>query len=122
MQQLQANPTVYPVCTVWHQQSLTALSVKGIVYIRHVAAECKCHSFWSCYILQITDLCHLTDGTYKPKQVLKMEQFILKTLDFDLCMPGPIVFLDRFLQVNPCDKNQLVSIKSMWQQVSIKLI
>ncbi|XP_052211978.1 G2/mitotic-specific cyclin-B2-like [Dreissena polymorpha] len=60
---------------------------------------------------EITDLCRLTDDTYKPDQVLKMERYVLKKLEFNLNLPGPIVFLDRFLMVNACDKNDLI--KSM---------
>ncbi|XP_060590458.1 G2/mitotic-specific cyclin-B2-like [Ruditapes philippinarum] len=63
---------------------------------------------------EIADLCHLTDGTYQPSQVLKMEIYILKKVKFELNIPGPIIFLERFLLVNQCEKKTLVQSMSMY--------
>ncbi|XP_045187579.2 G2/mitotic-specific cyclin-B2-like [Mercenaria mercenaria] len=63
---------------------------------------------------EICDLCHLTDGTYEPSQVLKMERYILKKLNFDLNIPGPVIFLERFLLVNQCEKKMLIQSMSMY--------
>ncbi|XP_033733584.1 cyclin-A1-4-like [Pecten maximus] len=52
----------------------------------------------------ITSLCNLTDNTYEPHQVLDMEKFILKELKFDLNICEPIMFLDRFFEVEKEDK------------------
>ncbi|XP_071081411.1 uncharacterized protein [Haliotis cracherodii] len=52
---------------------------------------------------EIATLCHLTDNTYTEDEVITMEIMILKTLKFDLNIPGPIVFLDRFLQAEESD-------------------
>ncbi|OWF43518.1 G2/mitotic-specific cyclin-B2 [Mizuhopecten yessoensis] len=56
---------------------------------------------------EITSLCNLTDNTYEPQQVLDMEKFILKELKFDLNFCEPIMFLDRFLEVEKEDKEVL---------------
>ncbi|XP_060069033.1 G2/mitotic-specific cyclin-B-like [Ylistrum balloti] len=53
---------------------------------------------------EITSLCNLTDNTYEPQQVLDMEKFILKELKFDLNICEPIMFLERFLEVENEDK------------------
>ena len=39
-----------------------------------------------------------------------MERCILRLLKFNLNVPDPVVFLERFLLVCPCDLNHLVSI------------
>ncbi|XP_050390567.1 G2/mitotic-specific cyclin-B [Patella vulgata] len=49
---------------------------------------------------EITSLCSLTDGAYRPNEVLESEREILNRLRFDLNIPGPIVFLDRYLQID----------------------
>ena len=64
---------------------------------------------WSSLHTQISDLCHLTDNTYTRNEVLRMERCILRLLKFNLNVPDPVVFLERFLLVCPCDLNHLVS-------------
>ncbi|KAK3597812.1 hypothetical protein CHS0354_029372 [Potamilus streckersoni] len=49
---------------------------------------------------EIAELCFLTNHTYVPNQVLEMERWILKTLSFDLNIPDPTIYLDRFLQIH----------------------
>ncbi|ESO87303.1 hypothetical protein LOTGIDRAFT_183730, partial [Lottia gigantea] len=49
---------------------------------------------------EIPNLCQLTAGAYQPHEVLSMEKDVLNVLMFDLNVPGPIVFLDRYLQVD----------------------
>lgn len=63
---------------------------------------------------EIADLCHLTDGTYTPPQVLKMERFVLRKLEFNLNIPDPVVFVERFLLVNQCEKKVLIQSMSMY--------
>ncbi|KAL3873838.1 hypothetical protein ACJMK2_036923 [Sinanodonta woodiana] len=49
---------------------------------------------------EIAELCFLTNHTYLPNQVLEMERWILKTLSFNLNIPDPTIYLDRFLQIH----------------------
>ncbi|XP_067681013.1 uncharacterized protein [Haliotis asinina] len=52
---------------------------------------------------EISTLCHLTDNTYTEDEVITMEIRVLKTLKFDLNIPSPFAFLDRFLQAEEND-------------------
>ncbi|KAL4234811.1 hypothetical protein ACF0H5_006452 [Mactra antiquata] len=62
----------------------------------------------------ISDLIYLTDDTYTRDQVLKMERFILRKLDFNLNLPGPVTFLERFLMIDQCEKKDLIQSMSMY--------
>ncbi|KAL5004719.1 hypothetical protein ScPMuIL_018175 [Solemya velum] len=48
---------------------------------------------------EIDNLCHLTDYTYGPKQVLSMEKIILKEMAFNVNLPDSICYMDRFIHV-----------------------
>lgn len=63
------------------------------------------------YPPEVNEFVYITDNTYTRKQVLRMEQLILKVLTFDLCVPTTTVFLNGF----PCVGNQPPEIKFMAQ-------
>ncbi|XP_069118154.1 G2/mitotic-specific cyclin-B-like [Argopecten irradians] len=77
--------------------SLAVLQLLGITCIL-IAAK-----YVERYPPEIVQLCKLTDNTYEPNQVLDMEKFILKELRFDLNICEPIMFLDRFFEVEKSD-------------------
>lgn len=69
------------------------------------------------YPPDVGEFVYITDNTYTKKQVLRMEQLILKVLTFDLCVPTTSVFLNAYpiaddlpkdvkfmAQVNICDR------------------
>lgn len=45
------------------------------------------------YPPDVSEFVYITDDTYTKKQVLKMEQLILKVLGFDVSNPTTIIFL-----------------------------
>jgi len=50
---------------------------------------------------EIKDLVRLTDDTYSYDQVIRMELVVLKVMRFELHMPDPTVFVNRFLDIEP---------------------
>lgn len=48
------------------------------------------------YPPDVGEFVYITDSTYTKKQVLRMEQLILKVLTFDLCVPTTSVFLNAY--------------------------
>ncbi|XP_055309807.1 G2/mitotic-specific cyclin-A [Sitodiplosis mosellana] len=48
------------------------------------------------YPPDVGEFVYITDNTYTKKQVLRMEQLILKVLTFDLCVPTTSVFLNAY--------------------------
>lgn len=48
------------------------------------------------YPPDVSEFVYITDNTYTKKQVLRMEQLILKVLTFDLCVPTTSVFLNAY--------------------------
>lgn len=48
------------------------------------------------YPPDVGEFVYITDNTYTKKQVLRMEQLILKVLTFDLCVPTTTVFLNAY--------------------------
>lgn len=48
------------------------------------------------YPPDVGEFVYITDNTYTKKQVLRMEQLILKVLTFDLCVPTTSIFLNAF--------------------------
>lgn len=48
------------------------------------------------YPPDVADFVYITDDTYTKKQVLRMEQLILRALSFDVCAPTPHIFVNLF--------------------------
>ncbi|KAJ6731179.1 CYCLINS [Salix viminalis] len=58
----------------------------------------------------VEDLILISDKAYSRKEVLDMEKLMVKTLQFNLSIPTPYVFMRRFLKASQCDtKLELLS-------------
>ncbi|XP_052809179.1 uncharacterized protein LOC128237629 [Mya arenaria] len=86
----------------------------NVVQLVGITALLLAAKYYERFPPDIVDLCRLTDDTYVPDQVLKMERCMLRKLDFDLNMPGPIVFVERFLMVNDCENKHLIESMSVF--------
>ncbi|CAH9053878.1 unnamed protein product [Cuscuta europaea] len=51
----------------------------------------------------VDDFCYITDNTFNQKEVLKMEQEVLKSLKFELGNPTILSFLKKFIEVAQVD-------------------
>jgi len=60
--------------------------------------------FEEMYPPQIADLVHVTDKAYTRDDILKMEVSILTALDFKICSPTSMLFLERYQSVNGCNE------------------
>ncbi|KAI9127804.1 hypothetical protein K1719_000797 [Acacia pycnantha] len=52
----------------------------------------------------VEDFILITDKAYKREEVLNMEKLMMNTLQFNLCVPTPYVFMRRFLKAAQSDK------------------
>jgi len=53
---------------------------------------------------EISVLVYVTDKAYSRDDIIKMEVSILTALDFKICSPTPMHFLDRYQNLNGCDE------------------
>lgn len=51
------------------------------------------------YFPQIRDLIEITDNTYRRPKILKMEQKIIKALNFDFTYPTMLCFIQKYLEI-----------------------
>eukprot|EP00416_Gambierdiscus_australes_P028469 CAMPEP_0171083814 /NCGR_PEP_ID=MMETSP0766_2-20121228/17944_1 /TAXON_ID=439317 /ORGANISM="Gambierdiscus australes, Strain CAWD 149" /LENGTH=433 /DNA_ID=CAMNT_0011541271 /DNA_START=138 /DNA_END=1439 /DNA_ORIENTATION=- len=58
--------------------------------------------FEELYPPQINDFVYVTDKAYSKEEVMRMEVSILSVLDFRLCTPTSVQFLERYQAVNGC--------------------
>lgn len=56
------------------------------------------------YPPDVNEFVYITDHTYTKKQVLRMEQLILKVLTFDLFVPTTTMFVNLYATMNPQDE------------------
>lgn len=56
------------------------------------------------YIPELRDLTYICDGAYTEAKILRMEEKILKTLDYNVTVPTPYTFMVRFLKAAHADK------------------
>ena len=52
------------------------------------------------YAPEIRDFVYITDKAYTKEQILEMEYDLLRTLDFNLTVPSPYRFLERFTKLS----------------------
>ncbi|KAF5735893.1 G2/mitotic-specific cyclin-2-like isoform X1 [Tripterygium wilfordii] len=52
----------------------------------------------------VGDLIHISDKAYTREEVLEMEKLMLRTLQFNVSLPTPFVFMQRFLKAAESDK------------------
>lgn len=60
--------------------------------------------FEELYPPQIQDVVYVTDKAYTKDDVLRMEVSMLTVLDFKICRPTAVHFLDRYKVVNSCSE------------------
>jgi cyclin B len=58
--------------------------------------------FEEMYPPQISDFVYVTDKAYSKEDIVKMEVTMLTALDFKVCRPTPMTFLERYQNVNGC--------------------
>jgi cyclin B len=58
--------------------------------------------FEEMYVPQVKEFVHVTDKAYSEAEVMRMEVSILTVLDFQVCQPTAIHFLDRYQVINGC--------------------
>ena len=58
----------------------------------HIASKCEDVSY-----IGVEDLVVCADRVYKPEDVLVLEEQVLNTLDFRICVPTVIDFLNVFV-------------------------
>lgn len=51
------------------------------------------------YAPEVRDFVYITDKAYTKEEILKMEQSILYSLDFNITFPSSLRFLERFCKV-----------------------
>mmetsp|Transcript_22766 Transcript_22766/g.56420 ORF Transcript_22766/g.56420 Transcript_22766/m.56420 type:complete len:469 (+) Transcript_22766:274-1680(+) len=56
------------------------------------------------YVPELRDLTYICDGAYTEAKILRMEEKILKTLQYNVTVPTPHTFLIRFLKAAKADK------------------
>lgn len=56
------------------------------------------------YPPDVGEFVYITDDTYSKKQVLRMEQLVLKVLAFELSGPTSLVFVNLFAKASDCDQ------------------
>lgn len=59
------------------------------------------------YPPQTRDFVYITDKAYTRDEILQMEITMLNALEFQITVPSPVTFLDRFAKVNKCDEAHL---------------
>lgn len=65
------------------------------------------------YAPDVGEFVYITDDTYTKKQVLRMENLILRVLAFDLSVPTPLTFLmDYCISNNLSDKIKFLAMVS----------
>jgi len=60
--------------------------------------------FEEIYPPKISDLVYVTDKAYSKDDIIKMEVSILSCLDFKICSPTPMHFLERYQSINGCSE------------------
>nr|CAG4651888.1 EOG090X07KR [Triops cancriformis] len=87
---------------------LSHMSVlRGKLQLVGTAAMFIASKFEEIYPPELGEFVYITDDTYTKKQVLRMEHLILKVLTFDLSVPTPLYFLNRYCQVLKADRTTL---------------
>jgi len=83
------------------EQKATARRYLQLVGVTALLIAAK---FEEMYPPQISDLVYVTDKAYSRDDIIKMEVSILTALDFKICNPTPMHFLERYQTVNGCNE------------------
>lgn len=83
------------------EQKTTARKYLQLVGVSALLIAAK---FEEMYPPQIRDLVYVTDKAYSSDDIIKMEVSILTALDFKICSPTPMHFLQRYQSLNGCSE------------------
>ncbi|XP_037118222.1 cyclin-A2 [Syngnathus acus] len=98
------NETLY-LAVNYIDRFLSSMSVlRGKLQLVGTAAMLLASKFEEIYPPEVSEFVYITDDTYTKKQVLRMEQLVLKVLSFDLAAPTINQFLTQYLLHHPANK------------------
>lgn len=80
--------------------------VRTKLQLAGVTAMLLASKYEEMYAPEVSDFVYITDKAFTRTQILHMEMFILKTLDFNLGRPLPLHFLRRNSKAGQVDANQ----------------
>ncbi|XP_039250514.2 G2/mitotic-specific cyclin-B2-like [Styela clava] len=80
--------------------------VRTKLQLAGVTAMLLASKYEEMYAPEVSDFVYITDKAFTRSQILQMEIFILKTLDFNLGRPLPLHFLRRNSKAGQVDANQ----------------
>ena len=66
------------------------------------------------FLPEVSTLCHLTDNSFQPSQVLKLEIHVLKALNFDLT-----IILDQYLEIETNQDREIVHMSQYLLDLSL---
>nr|XP_057920586.1 cyclin-A2 [Doryrhamphus excisus] len=90
------NETLY-LAVNYIDRFLSSMSVlRGKLQLVGTAAMLLASKFEEIYPPEVSEFVYITDDTYTKKQVLRMEQLVLKVLSFDLAAPTINQFLTQY--------------------------
>lgn len=93
------NETLY-LAVSFIDRFLSHMSVlRGKLQLVGTAAMFVAAKYEEIYPPEVGEFVYITDDTYTKKQVLRMEQLVLKVLAFELAVPTSHYFLQRFSQM-----------------------
>jgi len=75
------------------------LVVRNRLQLVGTSAMFLASKFEEIYPQEVAEFVYITDETYDKAQVLKMEQLLLKVLDFNLAVPTAVEFLTLYLKI-----------------------
>ncbi|XP_077388867.1 cyclin-A2 [Festucalex cinctus] len=98
---------------------LSSMSVlRGKLQLVGTAAMLLASKFEEIYPPEVSEFVYITDDTYTKKQVLRMEQLVLKVLSFDLAAPTINQFLTQYFLHHPASK-QVESLSMYLSELSL---
>ncbi|KXJ28471.1 G2/mitotic-specific cyclin-A [Exaiptasia diaphana] len=93
---------------------LSMMSVlRGKLQLVGTACMLLASKFEEIYPPEVSEFVYITDDTYTAKQLLKMEQLVLKALTFDLSVPTTLNFLERYLKATKAPENLAPKVESL---------
>ncbi|EDO37884.1 predicted protein [Nematostella vectensis] len=93
---------------------LSAMSVlRGKLQLVGTACMLLASKFEEIYPPEVSEFVYITDDTYTAKQVLKMEQLVLKVLTFDLSVPTILNFLERFIKATNVPESMAPKVEAL---------
>lgn len=81
-------------------------TAKRVLQLVGVTALLIAAKFEELYPPQINDFVYVTDKAYTKEEVIKMEALMLAALEFKICRPTAVHFLERYQVVNGCSDAQ----------------